>query len=135
MQGVDYVAINEAQQQLLTYAYSPTQLRKVAVPLSAVKACSGMVLTTDMRDACIYILSRAVIDRIVDSPDLSSIKVCGMSASVGCPSCSAEHCRECWVTVGDVSLWCHVMYTLLCVCACSIPWRLGVPLFAGAWGC
>ena len=69
------MAIDEGKQQLLTYAYSPTQLRKVAVPLPAVKACSGMVLTTDMRDACIYILSRAVIDKIVESQDMSSIKV------------------------------------------------------------
>ena len=77
LQGVDYVALDKDQQRLLTYAYSPTQLRKVSVPLDALKACSSMVLTTDMRDACIYILSKPVIDKIAATTEMSSIKVCG----------------------------------------------------------
>jgi hypothetical protein len=75
VQGVDYVAIDGRSQRLLTYAYSPAQLRRISVPLAAIKTCSAMALTTDLRDACIYILSRSVIDRIKNSKE-SSIKVC-----------------------------------------------------------
>ena len=74
MQGVDYVSINTDTSQLLMYAYDPSILRKVAVPLAAIQACSSMEVTTDWRDACIYVLSAAVVKRISDS-DMSSIKV------------------------------------------------------------
>ena len=75
MQGVDYVAVDEQSQRLLSYSYSPTQLRRLSVPLAAIKDNESMVLTTDMRDACIYVLSRRVIDKIVSTESMSSIKV------------------------------------------------------------
>lgn len=68
------MSIDSETQQLLTYAYDPSQLRKVSVPLAAIQSCSSMAVSTDLRDACIYILSRAVAKRIKHS-QMSSIKV------------------------------------------------------------
>ena len=74
MQGVDYVSIDPSTQRILTYAYDPEQLRKVTIPIAAIKKCSAMTVTTDYRDACIYILSARVIKQIQNST-MSSIKV------------------------------------------------------------
>lgn len=74
MQGVDYVSIDPSTQRILTYAYDPEQLRKVTIPIAAIKKCSAMTVTTDYRDACIYILSARVIKQIQNS-SMSSIKV------------------------------------------------------------
>jgi Nucleotidyl transferase len=88
VQGVDYVAIDEGSQRLLTYAYSPTQLRKLTVPLAAVKACGALNVTTDMRDACIYVISKKVIEQIVVTEGMSSIKArfCSSCFSTACGS-------------------------------------------------
>jgi hypothetical protein len=75
LQGVDYVSIDPVSQRILSYAYDPDQLRKVSIPMAAMKACSTMELTTDYRDACIYILSRHVIN-LIKCSNMSSIKVC-----------------------------------------------------------
>lgn len=74
LQGVDYVAIDSAGQRLLSYSYDPAQLRRISVPAKALQACSSMEITTDFRDACIYVLARPVIERIVLS-SMRSIKV------------------------------------------------------------
>jgi hypothetical protein len=80
MQGVDYVAVDKAGERLLSYSYNPAQLRRIAVPARALQACSCMEITTDLRDACIYILHRTVVQRIKLS-SMSSIKVIALDRS------------------------------------------------------
>jgi hypothetical protein len=82
MQGVDYVAVDKAGERLLSYSYNPAQLRRISVPARALQACSCMEITTDLRDACIYILHLTVVERIKLS-SMSSIKVLHPSNS-GC---------------------------------------------------
>eukprot|EP00892_Ulva_mutabilis_P010449 jgi/Ulvmu1/7777/UM004_0006.1 len=72
--GVDYVALEPHSQRVISYAYDPEQLRRVVIPQAAVKSCSPMTLSTNYRDASIYILSRKFIAEIQRS-ELSSIKV------------------------------------------------------------
>jgi hypothetical protein len=72
--------VDKAGERLLSYSYNPAQLHRIAVPALALQACSCMEITTDLRDACIYILSRAVVERIRLS-SMSSIKVSYPSSS------------------------------------------------------
>ena len=125
MQGVDYVAIDEQSQRLLSYSYSPTQLRRLSVPLAAIKANESMVLTTDMRDACIYVLSRRVIDKIVSTESMSSIKV--RSAFVKTKASTAFVCcapRELYMIAHGRDNTC-VVHETNCLClACCLPQAL-----------
>ena len=68
------MALEPNTQRIISYAYDPEQLRRVVIPQAAVKSCSPMTLSTNYRDASIYILSRQFIAKIQNS-ELSSIKV------------------------------------------------------------
>jgi hypothetical protein len=74
VQGVDYVAIDEKNQRLLVFAYDPLSLRRIAIPHAATQEYPSMEVTTNLSDACIYVLSKAAISTIKTS-SMSSIKV------------------------------------------------------------
>jgi hypothetical protein len=73
--GVDYVALDGKSQRLILFAYDPQTLRRITVPRAAAQEYPSMEVTTDLCDACIYVLSKAAIATIKTS-NMSSIKVC-----------------------------------------------------------
>jgi hypothetical protein len=113
LQGVDYVSIDPNTQRILTHAYDPVQLRKITIPIAAINACSAMPVTTDYRDACIYILSRRIIKIIKDST-MSSIKVCHNCLA----RISGDFCPCLRASVCEAKL-CELLSMSSCTCTVS----------------
>ncbi|CAL8468630.1 g8170 [Coccomyxa elongata] len=71
---VEYVGLDEQQQQLLFFRPSPEPRRNIRLPMNALLRQKRLTVRTNLQDNHLYILNRAVLEVLQSKPSLVNIK-------------------------------------------------------------
>ncbi|EIE22403.1 nucleotide-diphospho-sugar transferase [Coccomyxa subellipsoidea C-169] len=71
---VEYVGLDEQQQQLLFFRPSPESRRSIRLPMNALLRHKQLTVRTDLQDNHLYIFNRAVLEILHAKPNLANIK-------------------------------------------------------------